>query len=137
MRRRIWLNACPHHHNLSPRPSIACLVPHVAIPLSFSHLVVRAHLVGELHSLDANLSAEPVVVDVQPAVDIDVRQGVHEAEHSLRRARRPRQAISVSATPEKNGSGELCKSSTNQSCGVTASTCVPPRTGVVLSLIHI
>lgn len=56
-----------------------------------SHLVIRAHLVRELNPLDGDLAAESVVVEAQSAVDIDVRKGVHEAEHSLGRARRPRE----------------------------------------------
>ena len=53
--------------------------------LAFACLVVRTHLVRELHSLDGNIPAEISLVDHDPAVDVNVGQRVHEAEHALRR----------------------------------------------------
>lgn len=57
-----------------------------------THLIVRAHLVRELHRLDGDFAPKPAVIEEHPAVDVDVGERVHEAENSLGRARRPRQA---------------------------------------------
>lgn len=56
-------------------------------------LVVRAHLVGELHALQRNFSAKFRVVEHQSAVDVNIGQRVHEAEHPLRRPGRSCQAV--------------------------------------------